>query len=441
MSLGCANDRSIMQFASTGTTVREELINVAADSETLQVSVLSEGDASLVDHLDISIKDIVEKKKTEWMLLKEQYKITLIITPAEHAPADWFETGISFLSNEDKPWYLTTEDLYKCTKDLMAKLTATLSDKVGLPATYWDEMLQKLDFVTSKVGEKLLHIQLEEGFSFVAKIDELLEQVLSSTDDHVDEYRIQLALKLQQLRRNVTLHLHDLSQSLTSKVELYRSKVEGSVASNKAALDKSVATAYTWAADKSTDTSNWLAQAEHQEIVNKMDALRVTGRDVLEQTQSRVRDTCDEVVSRVTGTRDQVVGSVQSRLSAADEALRVQLPEVAHPYVLHAVRTTKPLVHSAVTTATPYIQSVRDRESVKNLESWVMDKKKDELLRLLEENKDTPAGSLVSALLFQASQVITEVSDYCLQDDYFVRNKQQEGAEVEEVEEEKTVTA
>ena len=427
-----------MQFASSGTTVREELFDVAANTENLQVSVLSEGEESKVDHLDISVKDVVEKQKSEWMLLKEQYKITIIITLLDEAPADWFERGISLLAQEEKPWYLTTEDLYKCTKDLMVKLTAQVSSQVAIPSTYLDEMLVKLDFVSSKVAEKLLHIQLEEGFSLVARIDEVMEQVLGSTDEHVDEYRLRLALQLQQLRKSVTLHLQQLSQSLSTKSELYRARVESAVSSNKHALDQSVATAYTWAADTSASTSNWLAQAEHSAIINKMDALRLSGKEVLEQTQTRVLE-----------TRDQVVNTVQTKLTAADEALRVQLPEVAHPYVVQAVSVSQPYVETAVTTATPYIQTVRDQESVKKLESWVMDKKKDELLTLLEKNKDTPAGSMVSGLLSQASRVITEVSEYCLNEDYFARNQalqqqQQQGEEVKEEEpviEAETVTA
>lgn len=467
LSVGCTeNDQSIMQFASSGMTVREELFDVAADTENLQVSVLSEED-SKVDHLDIAVKDIIEKQKSEWMLLKEQYKITIIITPLDEAPADWFERGISLLAQEEKPWYLTTEDLYKCTKDLMTKLTEQVSTHVAIPSSYLDEMLVKLDFVSSKVAEKLLHIQLEEGFSLVAKIDEVLEQVLGSTDEHVDEYRLKLALKLQQLRKSVTLHLQELSQSLTTKTDVYRTRVEEAVSSNKEKLDKSVATAYTWAADTSASTSNWLAKAEHTAIINKMDALRLSGKEVLEQTQTRVLETRDQVVNTVTETRDQVVNTVnetrdqmvntaaetrdqmvntaaetrdqvvntvnetrdkvvntvQTKLTAADEALRVQLPEVAHPYVVQAVSVSQPYVETAVTTASPYIQTVRDQESVKKLESWVKDKKKDELLALLEKNKDTPAGSMVSGLLSQASRVITEVSEYCLNEDYFARNQ------------------
>ena len=446
LSIGSKDDQSIMQFASSGTTVREELLEVAANSQTLQVSVLSEGEASKVDHLDISVKDIVDKARTEWMLLKDQYKITIVITLVEQAPSDWFDTGVSVLSQEQKPWYLTAEDLYKCTKDLMAKLTSQVTAKVSIPPAYLDDLLQKLDFVTAKVAENLLHIQLEEGFSFVAKIDELLEQVLSSTDEHVDEYRLKLALKLQQLRKNVTVHLQEISHTLTTKSKLYRAQVEGAVSSNKAAVEKSVATAYTWAADTSASTSDWLAQAEHTAIINKIDALRLSGKEILDQTQSRVLETRDQVLSKVTDTRDQVLStvndtrdqvrtSVTTKLSAADEALRVQLPTVAHPYVVHAVATSQPYVTTAVNTATPYIQSVRDQESVKKLESWVMDKKKDELLTLLEKNKDTPAGSMISALLSQASQVITEVSDYCLNEDYFDRNQEQPVVEEKEVEE------
>lgn len=394
--------------------MREDLFDVASDTENLQVSLLSEGEDSAVDYLDISVKDIIEQQKSEWMLLKEQYKITIIITPLDEAPSDWFESGISILVQEEKPWYLTAEDLYKCTKDLMVKLTGQVS---VIPSAYLEDILEKLDFVTSKVAEKLLHIQLEEGFSFVAKIDELLEKVLSSTDEHVDQYRLQLALRLQQLRKSVTLHLQELSQTLASKTDMYRAQVEGVVTmagEKKKAVDQSVATAYTWAADTSASTLH-TARAEHTAIVNKIDALRLSGKEVLEQTQSRVIK-----------TRDQVVNSVQTKLTAADDALRVQLPAVAHPYILQAVDVSTPYVETAVSAATPYLQTVRDQDSVKKLESWVMDKKKDELMTLLDKNKHTPAGSMVSALLSQASRVITEVSDYCLNDDYFERNQQQE---------------
>jgi ElaB/YqjD/DUF883 family membrane-anchored ribosome-binding protein len=433
LNIGNGDSQIILQFSSDGGNIREELLDVPKDDENVQVSVLSEGTPSEVEHMDIPMKDIIENEDSEWLLEKEHFKMTIFITRLDEVPEDWFESGIAFLAREQKPWYLTAEDLYKCTKDIMAKLTERVSARVSIPAGYWDEILQKLDFVTSKVAEKLLQIKLEEGFSLVAKIDELLEQVLSSTDEKVDENRLKLALKLQQLRKNVTVHLHDLSQTISSKSELYRTRFEDAVTSKKEELDKTVATAYVWASDKSSSTSNWLAQAEHTTIVNKIDALRLSGKSILEETQNRmfeardkvvnkVTDTRDQVVNSVNDTRDQVVNTVQTKLSAADEALRVQLPVVAHPYVIQAVNASQPYVQTAVDTASPLVQTVRDQESVKKLESWIMDKKKDELLTLLEKNKDTPAGSMVSALLSQASRVITEVSDYCLNDDYFERN-------------------
>jgi hypothetical protein len=394
--------------------------------------------------MDISVKEISEKKKSEWKLQKDTFKVIIDFISLEQAPDDWFDQGLAMLANDEKPWYLTAEDLYKCTKDLMATFTEKVAAHIPIPGNYWADMNQKLDFITAKVAEKLLHIQIEEGFSLISKIDEVLEQVLSSTDNHVDEYRLMLALKLQQLRKGLTRHIQELSQNMSSKSELYRTKMDSMVASNKEALDKSVATAYTWASDKSTDASNWLAQAEKTTIINKIDALRLTGKDILEQTQNKVLETRDKVFKNVTDTRDHVVNTVedtrnqvattvQAKLDAADEALRVQLPVVAHPYILQAVAVSQPYVETAVNKATPYVQSVRDTESVKKLESWVNDKKKEEFMNLLEKNKDTPAGSIVSALLSQASRVITEVTEYCMNEDYFERNQMEEKPEVETV--------
>jgi hypothetical protein len=433
-----------MQFCQSGGKIREEILEVSSVSDILQVSILSEGEPSEADHMDISVKEISEKKKSEWKLQKDTFKVIIDFISLEQAPDDWFDQGLAMLANDEKPWYLTAEDLYKCTKDLMATFTEKVAAHIPIPGNYWADMNQKLDFITAKVAEKLLHIQIEEGFSLISKIDEVLEQVLSSTDNHVDEYRLMLALKLQQLRKGLTRHIQELSQNMSSKSELYRTKMDSMVASNKEALDKSVATAYTWASDKSTDASNWLAQAEKTTIINKIDALRLTGKDILEQTQNKVLETRDKVFKNVTDTRDHVVNTVedtrnqvattvQAKLDAADEALRVQLPVVAHPYILQAVAVSQPYVETAVNKATPYVQSVRDTESVKKLESWVNDKKKEEFMNLLEKNKDTPAGSIVSALLSQASRVITEVTEYCMNEDYFERNQMEEKAEVEAV--------
>ena len=440
LSIGETDNQVIMQFSNNKGNVREEILEVAGASEKLQVSILSEGEPSETDHMDISMTDIVEKLKSEWKLEKDRFNLTIDITNLDSAPEDWFDKGIAVLSQGGKPWYLTAEDIYRCTKELMTTFTEKVAAHVSIPASYWLEMNQKLDFVTSKVAEKLLHIQLEEGFSLVAKIDELLEQVLSSADDHVDDYRLKLALKLQQLRRGVTLHLQELSINLNSKTALYRAQFEGAVASNKDALDKSVATAYTWASDKSSSASNWLAQAEQTTVINKIDALRLSGKEILEQTQDRVletrdkvvntvTDTCDQIVNSVDDTRNKVVDSVQTKFNAADEALRVKLPVVAHPYVFQAVSVSQPYVETAVNKATPYVQSVRDTESMQKLEKWINDKKKDEFMTLLEKNKDTPAGSIVSGLLNQASRVITEVSEYCLNEDYFERDQLEEKVE------------
>lgn len=104
----------------------------------------------------------------------------------------------------NKPWYLTTSELYNSVK--------LLSTKIVLPGQIQDELIQRslhaLLLITNKINNRTLFYTSTDGSSIITesdfesllkKLDDLVSNVLTQVDGKVDTARVELAHSLRKL--------------------------------------------------------------------------------------------------------------------------------------------------------------------------------------------------------------------------------------------------
>jgi hypothetical protein len=114
------------------------------------------------------------------------------------------------------PWtHQSLQDIYNLTKYILEQYKISTSRPVV-------EIVRAVDFASFSVAQNLLSVRLDEGFSLVGAIDDLLESLLSSTDKTVDAKLLQVALSLQKLRKAVTRRLQEITFFTQEKLYLLR---------------------------------------------------------------------------------------------------------------------------------------------------------------------------------------------------------------------------
>ena len=248
------------------------------------------------------------------------------------------------------------------------------------------EAIRAVDFASISVAKNLLSVRLDEGFSIVSKIDDLLESLLSSTDKTVDTKLLQLALSLQRLRKAVTRRLQEIS--FFTQEKLYQLRVQTN------SYYGNIDSAYVWAVEKTGEATNIVTN----DIFGRIRSLREAGRAALASVQS-------QIYNRVTS---QVVGYQRSLL--------VDLPVYAHPYVIGAVEVTQPYLNGAMEKAAPLIQTIREKTPV---ETWIVGTKD-----ALERN------ATVGPYVVAATNAIEEVKHYCTDQQYFETPQEEKSGEI-----------
>jgi len=250
------------------------------------------------------------------------------------------------------------------------------------------EMIRAVDFASLTVAKNLLSVRLDEGFSIVSKIDDLLESLLTTTDKTVDAKLLQLALSLQQLRKAVTRRLQELSFFTQEKLYLLRTQTNSAL-QNYANIDS----AYVWAVEKTGEATNVIKT----DIIGRIHSLRDAGRAILAAIQSQISA---RVTNQVTEYQRTLYG----------------LPAFAHPYVVGAVGATQPYLDGALETAAPLIQTIRDKTPV---ETWIAGTKD-----VLERN------ATVGPYVVAATNALEEVKNYCTDQQYFEHSREEKSEEI-----------
>lgn len=211
LSVSSPVDQIFQYFpASESSEVREDILE-ANVGDVIDV-VFTNGDEEL-GHLTIPLTDITTKD--QWTVTTSDGSNLFIgVATIERIPKNWFDTSVELLT-APRPWYFKAEDLYNLMKYILEQYQITTSRP-------FVEIIHAIDYATYTVARNLLSVRLDEGFSLISKIDDLLESLLTTTDKTVDAKLLQLALSLQQLRKVVTRRLQEISFFTQEKLYLLR---------------------------------------------------------------------------------------------------------------------------------------------------------------------------------------------------------------------------
>lgn len=211
LSISSPVDQVFQYFpAHESNEVREDILE-ANVGDVIEV-ILTNGD-DVLGQLTIPLTEITTQD--QWSLkTTDESNLFIAVTSIERIPKNWFDTSVELLTTP-RPWYFKAEDLYNLMKYILEQYQITKSRP-------FVEIIHAIDYATYTVARNLLSVRLDEGFSLIAKIDDLLESLLTTTDKTVDAKLLQLALSLQQLRKVVTRRLQEISFFTQEKLYLLR---------------------------------------------------------------------------------------------------------------------------------------------------------------------------------------------------------------------------
>ena len=394
LSLVSSVDQMCIVFKGTlADEEKEDLFEVNAD-DVVQCHFSSE--TSHLGDMSISMADI--DTSDDWVLVRPQdgtvsgYVLTVKVKLMERAPSDWFSIGITALNH--LPWYFKAEDLYALTKHILKEYNISTSRPVT-------ELCSLIDNASVVLATNVLSVRVEEGFSVIHELDDLLEKVFAASDQKVDSGLVQLARSLQRLRRTVTRRVESLSEGTRQQMTALQGRVAEAGDRAQGRCRSTVHTAYFWAVERTEQTSQWV-RSEREGLVSALNGLTVRGQAVVSDTTARLAQAPREVAERVRG-------DVHSRIAEVTQRVQ-ELPQKVHPYVVGVVEASQPYLASAMHTAGPYVQSLRERAGP--VEEWLQETKG-------AVEKKYPAVASASE---QAAQLLGEVGRYCTDGQYFEQN-------------------
>mmetsp|Transcript_5060 Transcript_5060/g.5165 ORF Transcript_5060/g.5165 Transcript_5060/m.5165 type:complete len:478 (+) Transcript_5060:61-1494(+) len=350
----------------TSTHVDDPTLTTTTSTTTTTTTTTNENE---LGNLYIPVEDIYTNNN--WIISTSTITIKINITIVERVPKNWFDNSLELLSSP-RPWYFKAEDIYLLIKHILDEYKISTSYPVV-------EFIRLIDYVSISVGKNLLSLRLDEGFSLISQIDDALDSLLSTTDKTIDSKVLQLVLSLQQLRKSITRRIREISFYTQEKLYLLKSQASHyaeSASQGFGLLDS----AYIWTTvDEATNKVK-------NDILQRIQALRDAGRASIAAVQS-------QIYSRIT-----------SQVNDAQRSL-FGIPAIAHPYVIGAVEATQPYINGALVTATPIIQTIREKTPV---DTWINGTKE-----ALERNET------VGPYVVAATQALEEVKHYCTDQQYF----------------------
>lgn len=323
----------------------------------------------------------------------QKLKVFLRFTAFERIPTDWFEKSVSLLCEQPRPWYLKVEDVYNFLKYVAKTIELSMPPSMSMPTC--EELCEKIDFFALQVAKKYLTVTVEDGFSMMMWIDNTLETLFQNIDANVDTVRFRVALSLQKLRKEITLIVVGVVNKLQEKTVVIQQNVQTLLERNQW-ISEAIGKLMTTLKTTTTTATEWVAH-EREDVVHALALIQETSTTKLTQAQATLLGVPTAVYHKVSDEVSHRIDDAQSTL--------LNLPVAAHPYVVNAVGATQPYVSSMLTTATPYVESLVKAPLVENL---LLDTKE-----ALEKNDN------VNNLVQKASQILTQVTDYCTNEKFF----------------------
>lgn len=246
------------------------------------------------------------------------------------------------IGNGDKPWFLSSTEIYKTTKDVVATIPKGKD--------MFDQSLRTLSTVTKKINESTklnVAFEIEQSYDLINQLDALLAENLVVVDDGLDDLRGKFAGNLRNLITAVVQHKNwaesyavETKQAAKDKVITRYEQALNMLKSIAGYVESKFPVAYTQA---STLVYSACLQAEQisASISNRTTAIK----DVAHNTYTASVDKTKESIK-----------SAQHKVDSLAMTLVYFGLRVAQPYVHHAMELTVPYVNQAICISTPVVK-------------------------------------------------------------------------------------
>lgn len=292
------------------------------------------------------------------------------------------EAIVEFLDHSQKPWFLSTTEVYKLVKNA--------ASAVPLSQTVLEQSLTALAFITKYINESTrlnIVIDVEQSHDLITKIDSILSEQLVVLDDGLDGLRGKLSSSLRQLLVALVNHkkwAEDYAEDTKdSAVAHAKTRYERAMAFVQSLVEA--------ARERFPATVDFVEST----VANVQSAAQSYATGAQEKVNQLIESTAAEGKARIAEVRHKVdatvFGTVQYFLS------------IAQPYVHKAVKTGTPYVNKAIEVSQPYVQ--RAQPYVDNLVV-----KATEVTESLKENK--LVGPYVDTAYSLAHTALDETKHY-----------------------------
>jgi hypothetical protein len=292
------------------------------------------------------------------------------------------------LGNGDKPWFLSSTEIYKATKDAVASIPKGKD--------LFDQSLRSLSLITKKINASTnlnVAFEIEQSYDLINQLDAILADNLVIVDDGLDDLRGSLTGKLRNLITAVVQHKNwaesyvvDKKESAKSKVLTRYEQALNMLNSLAGYIESKFPIAYAQVASLAYSASLSVEELTAS-VSNRTIAIKDAAHSTYTASVDKTKETIESAQHKVDGI---AIGLLQFGL------------RVAQPYVHHAMELTVPYVNQAICLSTPVVKPYVEP---------VVRKAKD----FNENLKETYfIGKYISKANDVATHVLHETQSYCI---------------------------
>ena len=333
---------------------------------------------------------VVEKAPEENLAVEKEPEAPVVESEAVLEEVSASERLIEALANGEKPWFLTSSEVYKVVKKAVSSIPNG--------GAVFERSLTAISLLTKYINESTrfnVVLDVEQSHVLINQIDNILSEQLVFVDDGLDKFRGELSMKLRLLL------------SAISKNKLWaeeRARTAGD------AVKTSYNTTYTKAASRYEQfvvvLQNLVETVKERYsgvvgmVAGTVIATKVTAEELVNFAKTTVTNTykksLDYVQETVDASKAKATTTVIDTLSfylKKYQPLVVDAVQVSQPYVLKALAVSQPYVEKAKPFVDPLV------EKAKNVNATLLD--------------NAVVGPYVSKAYDLANVAINETKVYC----------------------------
>jgi len=298
-------------------------------------------------------------------------------TPVVQLPVPQAQTVIEYLEHGERPWFLSTVEIYILVKKTVESLpySQLLFDKsmAGIA--------RLTKYINDNTTSNLIVLDANQSHELIEKLDSILSENLVILDDGLDGLRAKLSSSLRQLLVAIVNH-KQWTESKAKKI--------------KHATVETVYTRYELA-----------MQFVHSlvETVRARFPLVVETAEKSAENLQKARNIAEKYVVDVNDSVKSFVDKTKSNVEHQTFGSLIYLLRVAQPYVHRIVNTSAPLVNKTLSVSMPYLEQAKPH--VNKIVSKAVD-----VTNTLKESK--LVGTYVDTALSYAHVAIDETKSYVL---------------------------